>query len=36
MSLVDPALAGRVKADREANAESVKAKDAQLQAELKG
>jgi 5-(carboxyamino)imidazole ribonucleotide mutase len=36
MSLVDPALAGRVKADREANAESVKAKDALLQAELKG
>ena len=35
MSLVDPALGGRVTADREANAESVKAKDAQLQAELK-
>ena len=36
MSLVDPALAVRVKADREANAEVVKAKDALLQAELKG
>ena len=36
MSLVDPALARRVKADRKANAEAVKAKDALLQAELKG
>ena len=36
LSLVDPALAGRGTADRKANAEAVKAKDALLQAELKG
>ena len=36
MSLADPELAARVKAEREANAEGVKSKDAQLQAELAG
>ncbi|MCP3868006.1 MAG: 5-(carboxyamino)imidazole ribonucleotide mutase [Gammaproteobacteria bacterium] len=36
MSLVDSDLAARVRADRKANAEGVKAKDAQLQIRLKG
>ncbi|MCG8428925.1 MAG: 5-(carboxyamino)imidazole ribonucleotide mutase [Chromatiales bacterium] len=36
MSLSDSELAARVKADREANAEAVKAKDAKLQTELTG
>jgi 5-(carboxyamino)imidazole ribonucleotide mutase len=34
MALSDPELAERVKADRDANAEAVKAKDAELQAKL--
>ena len=36
ISLLDPYLAQRVKAEREANAEGVKAKDAELQAKLAG
>jgi len=36
VSLIDPDLAQRVRAEREANADSVKAKDAKLQAELAG
>ncbi len=36
MSLGDPDLARRVRAEREANAEGVKAKDAELQARLAG
>ena len=36
MALSDPELAQRVRADREANAEAVKAKDAQLQQQLAG
>jgi len=36
MALGDPELARRVRADREANAEAVKAKDAQLQQQLAG
>lgn len=36
ISLLDPYLAQRVKAEREANAEGVKAKDAELQARLAG
>ncbi len=36
MALADPDLATRVRADREANAEAVKAKDAELQRQLAG
>lgn len=36
MALGDPELAQRVRADREANADAVKAKDAQLQQQLAG
>jgi 5-(carboxyamino)imidazole ribonucleotide mutase len=36
MALADPALAGKLRAEREANREQVLAKDAALQKELKG